>query len=383
MVGNDQLLDSSGNPIRFIYMSDITLQSSSVNFVTGDKQQRSLNGPLYTRYQNNNLTWEVGEKFNGGIDLQLFHSLNITADVFREIRRDIFQQRFSIPNYLGTAATAVYGNLARVKNYGVDFSADYGKQINKDFALQFKGTFTFARSIILDYDEAPGTRPALSAIGKKPNTIYGYQTNGLYIDAADIANSPTSTLGNIAIAPGDIKYIDQPNREGEYDGRITSDDRVAMGYPTIPEIIYGFGPSMSYKNWDFSFFFQGAANTSLMMSGFAPFGTQYNRNVLSWIADDYWSTTNQNPHAAHPRLTKNDNNHNMQSSDFWLRNASFLKLKNAEIGYTYKNMRFYVSGINLLTLSSFKLWDPEMGGGKGLSYPTQRVYNVGLTMTFR
>lgn len=97
-------------------------------------------------------------------------------------------------------------------------------------------------------------------------------------------------------------------------GKITSDDRVAMGYPTVPEIVYGFGPSISYKNWDFSFFFQGVANTSLMMSGFAPFGTQYNRNVLSWIADDYWSPSNQNPNAAYPRLTKNDNNHNTQSS---------------------------------------------------------------------
>ncbi len=383
LVGNDQLLDANGNAIRFIYLSDIALQHDNAQFTTGERQQVTLRGPVYTRYQNNDLTWEVGQKLNVGLDLQLFRALNITLDGFNEIRRDIFQQRHSIPNYLGTAATAVYGNLAKVKNYGFDLAADYGKQINKDLAVQFKGTFTFARNEILEYDEAPGTRPALSNIGKKLNTIYGYRTDGLYIDHADIANSPTSTLGNIAIAPGDIKYLDQPNSEGEMDGRITSDDRVAMGFPTVPEIVYGFGPSIAYKGWDFSFFFQGVANTSLMMSGFAPFGTQYNRNVLSWIADDYWSPSNQNPYAGHPRLTKNDNNHNTRPSDYWLRNASFLKLKNAEIGYTFKNARFYVSGINLLTFSSFKLWDPEMGGGKGLSYPTQRVYNVGIQLTFR
>lgn len=226
-------------------------------------------------------------------------------------------------------------------------------------------------------------RPSLSNIGKKLNTIYGYVTDGLYIDQADIANSPSSTLGNIAIAPGDIKYVDQPDRDGVYDGKITSDDRVAMGYPTVPEIVYGFGPSISYKNWDFSFFFQGVANTSLMMSGFAPFGTQYNRNVLSWIADDYWSPSNQNPNAAYPRFTKNDNNHNTQSSDYWLRNGAFLKLKNAEIGYTWKKVRFYISGANLLTFSPFDLWDPEMGGGKGLSYPTQRTFNLGLQLSFK
>lgn len=383
LVGNDQLLDSSGGLIRFIYMSDITLQSENAGFTTGDKQQITLNGPVYTRYQNNDLTWEVGEKLNVGFDMQLFNSLNVTVDAFREIRRDIFQQRYSIPNYLGTASTAVYGNLAKVKNYGFDLSLDYGKQINKDLAIQFKGTFTFARNEILEYDEAPGVRPSLSNIGKKLNTIYGYVTDGLYIDQADIANSPSSTLGNIAIAPGDIKYVDQPDRDGVYDGKITSDDRVAMGYPTVPEIVYGFGPSISYKNWDFSFFFQGVANTSLMMSGFAPFGTQYNRNVLSWIADDYWSPSNQNPNAAYPRLTKNDNNHNTQSSDYWLRNGAFLKLKNAEIGYTWKKVRFYISGANLLTFSPFDLWDPEMGGGKGLSYPTQRTFNLGLQLSFK
>ena len=383
LVGNDQLLDSSGGLIRFIYMSDITLQSDNAGFTTGDKQQVSLKGPVYTRYQNNDLTWEVGEKLNVGLDMQLFNSVNVTVDAFREIRRDIFQQRYSIPNYLGTASTAVYGNLAKVKNYGFDLSLDYGKQINKDLAIQFKGTFTFARNEILEYDEAPGVRPSLSNIGKKLNTIYGYVTDGLYIDQADIANSATSTLGNIAIAPGDIKYVDQPDRDGNYDGKITSDDRVAMGYPTVPEIVYGFGPSISYKNWDFSFFFQGVANTSLMMSGFAPFGTQYNRNVLSWISDDYWSPTNQNPNAAYPRLTKNDNNHNTQSSDYWLRNGAFLKLKNAEIGYTWKKVRFYVSGANLLTFSPFDLWDPEMGGGKGLSYPTQRTFNLGLQLSFK
>lgn len=381
LVGNDQLMEN-GSLVRFIYMSDITLQHDDVQFVTGDRQQISLKGPMYTRYQNNDLTWEVGEKLNVGMDLQLFNSLNIAMDVFREIRRDIFQKRASIPNYLGTANTSVYGNLAKVKNWGVDLSVDYGKQINKDLAIQFKGTFTFARNKILEYDEAPGLRPALSNIGKKLNTNYGYVANGLYIDYADIANNATSTLGNIAIAPGDIKYVDQPDKDGNYDGKITSDDRVPLGHPTVPEIVYGFGPSIAYKNWDFSFFFQGVANTSLMISGFAPFGTQYNRNVLAWIADDYWSVTNQNPDAAYPRLTKNDNNHNTQASSFWLRNGAFLKLKNAEIGYTYKKVRFYVSGANLLTFSPFDLWDPEMGGGRGLSYPTQRTFNVGLQLKF-
>lgn len=383
LVGNDQIRDGSYY-VRFIYMSQINLQGAS-DFKTGyGNSTNSLKGPSYDRYQNTAITWEVGKKLNVGLDLRLFNALSINIDGFYEKRENIFQQKKSIPNYLGTASTKVYGNLAKVKNWGFDASADYGKQINRDWSVQFKGTFTFARNEVLEYNEAPGLRAARSQIGKRLNTYQGYVSNGLYIDWGDIANNPASSLGNIAIAPGDIKYVDQPDAYGNYDGRITADDQVYMGYPTVPEIVYGFGPSIQYKKWDFSFFFQGVTNTSLMMSGFHPFGTQYNRNVLKFVADDYWSPTNQNPHAKYPRLTKDENNHNTANSTFWLRDASFLKLKNAEIGYSLlRNVRFYLSGSNLLTFSPFKHWDPEMGGGAGLKYPTQRVVNFGVQMTFK
>jgi hypothetical protein len=289
----------------------------------------------------------------------------------------------SIPNYFGTADTRYYGNLAKVENKGFDTSVDYGKQVTKDFTVQLKATFTYARNKVLEYNEPAGLRPTLSQIGRKQNVYLGYITDGLYIDAADIANSPTSQLANFAVAPGDIKYVDMPDADGYYDGKIDSDDQVPLGYPTVPEIVYGFGPSIQWKNVDFSFFFQGVANTSLMMSGFHPFGTQYNRNVLQFIADDRWTDNNQNIYAAYPRLTKFNSDHNSRNSDYWLRDASFLKLKNIELGYSFKMMRIYVSAINLWTFSAFKEWDPEMGGGGGLSYPTQRTFNVGLQMTFK
>lgn len=377
LVGNDQIGSE-----RFIYMSDITLQSDKAGFKTGyGSNTMSLKGPVYNRFQNKDITWEIGHKANVGLDLSLFRSLNISLDVFQEIRTDIFQQKYSIPNYLGTADTKIFGNLAKVKNYGFDSSVDYGWDINKDLSITFNGTFTLAKNKVLEYDEAPGKRPANSYINHSLNTHYGYVTDRLYIDYADIENSAESTLGNIAIAPGDIKYIDQPNKKGEYDGKIDSDDKVAMGYPTIPQIIYGFGSVITYKKWDFNFFFQGAARTSLMMSGFHPFGTQYNRNVLKFVADNYWSETNQDINASYPRLTRYDNNHNTAGSDFWLRNARFLKLKNVELGFRHKKMRVYLNAINLLTFSPFKHWDPEMGGGAGLKYPTQRVFNIGLQMT--
>ncbi len=377
LVGNDQ------DPYaRFLYMG-ITNLGGSPSYTTGFGTNNStISGPTFERFDNKEITWEVGHKLNVGADIQLFNSLNLTVDAFQEIRTDILAKKASIPNYLGTVNTVIYGNFAEVKNWGVDLAVDYGKKINKDLSIQFQGTFTFARNKVRKVDQAANMRPALSQIGKPLNTIWGYVADGLYIDEADIANNPTSTLGNITIAPGDVKYVDQPDADGNFDGQITADDRVPIGRPTVPEILYGFGPSITWKKWDFSFFFQGQANVSLMMSGFEPFGTQSKQNVLQWIADDYWSKDFQNPDAKYPRLTKYNNNNNTQWSTYWLRNGAFLKLKNLEVGYRFKWGRVYASGTNLLTFSPFKLWDPEMGGGKGMSYPTQQTFNLGLQLTF-
>jgi TonB-linked SusC/RagA family outer membrane protein len=376
LVGNDQIGDE-----RFIYLSDVNLQGAG--FTSGLNQDYTQNGPVYNRYMNNNITWEVGRKFDVGLDMQLWNALNITVDGFQEYRTNIFQEKGTIPTYLGMSGSKVYGNYAEVKNYGFDASLDYGRVFNKDLTLTFKGTFTFARNKITKYEESVGNNTHLSYIGQSINSYLGYVSNGLFIDYADVANSPTQLIGG-TIGPGDIKYEDIADRLGYSNGKIDENDRRFMGNPKVPEIVYGFGPSLQFKNWDVSLFFQGVAKTSLMMSDFHPFGNvNYNRNVLKYVADDRWSPTNQNIDAAYPRLTIEDSANNSKGSSFWLRDGSFLKLKNAEIGYTLKGMRFYLSGSNLLTFSSFKHWDPEMGEGNGLKYPTQRVFNIGFQMTLK
>lgn len=372
LVGNDQI---GGD--RFIYMSQINL--SGVGFTTGLNQNYALSGPSYTRYANEDITWEVGEKINLGVDLQLFRSFDVTLDFFRENRRDIFQQRATIPNYMGTASTKVFGNLARMKNQGVDLAIAYNKQLSRDLFANFKGTFTYAHNQIIAYDESPAY-PWQSKIGVSANMSSGFLSDGLFIDQADIDNYKQQ-LGNTLI-PGDIKYKNiSKSQYGYTDDLVDANDWVWLGNPTVPEIVYGFGPSFKWKNLDFSFFFQGVARTSLFINGFHPFGNNSLRNVLQWVADDRWSPDNQDSNAKYPRLSRASNDNNTKTSDYWMRNGAFLKLKNAEVGYTYKNMRLYVSGTNLLTFSSFKLWDPEQGGGSGLSYPTQRVFNVGFQMT--
>ena len=258
------------------------------------------------------------------------------------------------------------------------------QKITRVFEMAFaKRTFTFAQNKILAYDE-PAFRdyPALSRVGKPLGLHLGYVSQGLFPDQATIDKSPSQNLGYVPM-PGDIWYVDQPNFNGEYDNKINGNDRIYMGMPVDPEIVYGFGGSVKYKKWDFSLFFRGVARTSLMMTGIHPFGTSSIFSVADFIAEDHWSEKNPDPNAAYPRLTKDNNLNNEAPSDYWLRDASFLKLRNAEIGYTLKNMRFYLSGANLLTFSPFKHWDPEMGGGNGLKYPTQRVWNLGFQITIK
>ena len=373
LVGNDGINE------RYAYLEDIVLSSDKWKYTTGVNQNVNLQGPVWNRYYNPNLTWEVGKKLNVGFDMQLFHQVNLNFDVFKEIRSKIYMQKVNtLPDFIGTGETKIYENSGKMKNVGFDIALDYNKQITKDFFLSFKGTLTYAHNTILERDEPPfQLYPNLSSVGYSRGQHLVYVADGLFRDQADVDSHAEQTLGYIP-QPGDIKYVDQPDANGNCDGIINTNDRVYMGYPEDPEIVYGFGPSMKYKNWDFSFFFQGAARTSILMSGFHPFGKNATRGVMKFIADDYWSESNPNPNAAYPRLTRDTNANNTVNSSYWLRNGAFLKLKNAEIGYTFKMFRAYLNGSNLLTFSPFEHWDPEMGGGSGMKYPTQRVFNLSL-----
>lgn len=377
LVGNGEI-----GGVRFAYLSDVNL-TGSPSFTTGINMNTTLSGPVYNRFSNNHLTWEVGKKYNIGIDLSLLNRFNLTFDVFREDRSDIFQSKATIPSYTGVYGTAAYVNSAKVRNQGIDASIDFGHSFSKDFDMTFKGTFTYAHNEILKYEEAVGDYTNLSKIGYSTSQQWGYLADHLFADNTEVANHPSQMIGG-TIEAGDIKYINLPNKYGKYDEVIDQNDRLPIGNPTTPEIVYGFGPSFRWKGFDLSFFFQGVAKTSLFMSGLQPFGKiTENRNVQTFIADNRWSPDNQNILAAYPRLTIEPLANNSAQSTFWLRDGAFLKLKNAEIGYTYKSMRFYLRGSNLITFSKFDLWDPEQGGGNGLKYPTQRVFNIGFQMTIK
>jgi hypothetical protein len=205
------------------------------------------------------------------------------------------------------------------------------------------------------------------------------------MDDEEALNSPPQSFSS-SYGGGDIKYLDVNN-----DGKITAIDLVPIGNPTVPEIVYGFGVSTGYKNFDFSCFFQGAANESFWIDASATSPFQGERQLLKVYADSHWSEDNRDMYALWPRLSPTLVSNNVQSSTWFMRDGSFVRLKQLEMGYSIpgkwkqklhvETMRFYMSGTNLLLFSKFKLWDVEMAGN-GLGYPIQRVFNVGLNLSF-
>lgn len=367
IVGNDAL------SARFPYVTTVNM-SSSGSWWTGDSYSNP-SVPTISNYGNSNATWEKAYKTNIGLDLGLFNSFDLTVDVFHEKRDGIFMQRQSILSAAGFGGKLPYANLGAVKNQGVDMSVTYTQVFNKDFTVRFNGSFTYAHNEITDCDEPSNVDPYYSSIGHPINSIRGLVAEGLFTSQEEIDNSPKQELGS-SYTVGDIKYKDLNG-----DNKIDLNDVTTIGNPTIPEIIYGFGVNITYRKWDFACFFQGAAKVSLLMEDIQPFvdATSDGYGIAQYIVDDHWSETNNRADAAYPRLSTTYLNNDSQPSTYYLRNASYLRLKTAEVGYTLnKWLRAYISGANLLTLSPFKNWDPEIGSGNGLSYPLQRTVKIGV-----
>jgi hypothetical protein len=286
-----------------------------------------------------------------------------------------------------TAAPAT--NFGEIESKGLDLAITYNKQINKDWYTELRGNFTYATNEVLVYDEIkyPDNMVYRSRVGQNFNQAYGYIAERLFVDQNEVDNSPKQ-FGDYTA--GDIKY-----RDVNKDGIISESDKVPLGYPTAPEIVYGFGGTVGYKKFDFSIFFQGVARTSFFIdsANIAPFviDGSYQNNLLDVVAQDHWSEDNRDLYAFWPRLSDKLVENNNQLSTWWMRDGSFLRLKSIEIGYNapegfnskigVQDLRIYVSGNNIGVWSVFNLWDPEMGGN-GLGYPIQSIYNLGLKVNF-
>lgn len=388
LVGNDDV------GVRFPYIS--TIDGTGEYYWGYDRNQFHRAGRREGNVANKNLKWETVAKTNLGLEIGLWNAVDFQVEVFKERRRDIFMRRTTMPASAGFILLP-YANFGKVDNKGVEMSLNINKQLTKDFFISGIGTFTYASNKIIEQDEAQGVIGTnRQRSGHSVGQHFGLIDDGLFTedDFIDVEKGilkegiPQHTFS--PVRPGDIKYVDVNN-----DGKIDALDYSPIGGTWDPKIVYGFGANMNYKDWDFAFFFQGNGKTDRIIgrsayflpgSGMGALGNMY-ENV-----DSRWTADNPQQNVFYPRLTAGQNENNQQSSTWWLKDMSMLRLKSIEVGYNIpKNavrkmrlngFRFYVRGTNLLTFSKFKLWDPEIDSTEGSRYPLVKSLSVGLSVNF-
>jgi TonB-linked SusC/RagA family outer membrane protein len=389
LVGNDAI---GRDQDRFFYLSNVNPSSNSHTMSFGNEFKNTRSGYSISRYEDPYITWETSYKQNYGIELGLFNKIDFQLDYFRENRTNILQARSYIPTTMGLQASPS-SNIGKAFGSGVDMSIDYSQIFTPDLWVSIRGNFTYATSKYKIYEEPLyANAPWRSHTGQPLSQNWGLIAERLFISDMDVANSPKQLYGEYSA--GDIRYKDI-NRDGVIDDQ----DKVPIGYPTTPEIIYGAGFSAGYKGFDFSAFFQGSARSSFWIDAakITPFvDTDGDSNIMSQnallkvIADNHWTEENRDPYAFWPRLANYQVSNNTQTSTWFMQDGTFFRLKTAELGYTVPEklskktrlgmIRIYLSGSNLLTFSKFKLWDPEMAGN-GLGYPVQRIFNIGINVS--
>lgn len=374
LVGND-LLGSR----RWLFVSEY---ANAGGYSFGETLQ-GIGGIAEGAMANPNVSWEKAKKLNLGIEMRLLKGLvGLTVDVFEEQRYDILRTRSSIPDVLGvTSSNLTPANIGKVNNKGIEMELTHNNRIgNVTYFVNVNGSF--ARNKIVFQDEAPRAYPWMVRTGHAIGQKFGLTTIGFFKDQSDIDNSPVQFGSPI---PGDLKYKDLND-----DGKIDGNDITAIGKTTVPEVFYGLSGGLNWKSFDLSFLFQGAAGTSKQTSDIPYYAFDGGSKTTKYHLGR-WTPETANT-ATYPALHYNGSVNNHRTSDFFMENNSYLRLKNVEVGYTFKNAKFgkkiafsgirlYANGMNLYTWTDATLFDPE-NTEAGYVYPLMRIFNFGLSVTF-
>ncbi|MCK9413759.1 MAG: TonB-dependent receptor [Prolixibacteraceae bacterium] len=381
IVGNDQI---GGR--RFLYLPDTySISSGGYNFGTTVPQNQI--GAAESTLGNPFVTWEKSRKGNIGLDLKfLKERLSVTLDRFYESRDNILITRSSTPSLFSVTLPPV--NLGKVDNKGYEVEVAWSDN-KKDFGYYVNINMSFVKNKIVFMDEIKQPYDYLKRTGQQVNQVFGYVFDGLWsID--EVANQSKFPKDNYTPHPGDMRYKDLNS-----DGIINSLDQKPIGYPENPQYTAGLKCGINYKNFDFSMLWNGATNTSRLIGdrfGLA-FGLYGEESLAQWIVDSRWTPATAAT-ATYPRLSQIagvSGGYNTRNSDFFLRDASYARLKNIEFGYTIKNLnrlgiatlRVYVNGYDLLTIDKLKILDPESNTTHNPLHPLMKTYNVGLSVTFK
>lgn len=335
-----------------------------------------VQGVYQEGFPNGNITWEVADTYNVGVDGNFWNGLlGFELEVFKTKRSNILRKRnASIPQYTGLKDLPDE-NLGRVQNQGIEFQINHRSTIGQ-VNFNASGNFLFARNKVIYVDETPWGEgyDYLKEEGQPLGAGLYYHALGVFKDMEQINSYPHLE----GTKPGDLIFEDVDGNE-----TINSLDMVRNDLTSFPEIVFGLTLGADWKNFDISLLLQGQARAQ--QSIYTEVGQTGNFFMES--VKDRWTPENTN--GSQPRAGAI---HKAYSHDFFLKDASFLRLKNLEIGYTLPNMwlkklevsrcRVYLSGHNLFTLDKIKVMDPETSNGSGAYYPQLRIFNVGVNVTF-
>jgi len=349
-------------------------------------------GIVLNTVANQNITWETTAITDVGIDLSILEGkLSATVDYYDKTTRNILYN-------ITTAGTLGLGsspsNAGKVKNAGWDLNLIY-KEKMRNFSFEIAPNFSVVNTEVLELSDVEKDISKGLFIGGPLNAIYGYTADGLFVDANDIAGYPNQPYNPV---PGDIRYKDISGPDGVPDGKVDPEfDRSVIGQ-TSPTFTYGARISASYKSFDFSLTFDGAGGMRRYLSNMAGRAFANKSNVQQWMWDGRWTQENPNPDAIYPRFYNHGGGTNepySYLSTFWAWDASYLKIRSAQIGYNMpesvtkalklQKIRVYLSGRNLLCFDNFfDGWDPELDAqsGEGVHYPMSRTYILGLNVNF-
>lgn len=376
--GNDKLIDGNNIYQRFMYFpSEYIFVNNRAPF---GEDLRNYQGLTEGQLGNPDITWEKAIKKNYAVEAGFLNNkLNLKFDYFIDYRNNILYQKPSIA-HVAAAIQDVY-NTARIRNRGYEVELGWNHSVG-DVKYYINGNYTFARNKVLENGTPPSPQ---NQLGNPLNQTYGLIALGFFntqeeADAWPLQYSARST-------PGDVKYADSNG-----DGKVDQDDFVPIGYPVFPEVSYGTSLGASYKGFDFSMLFQGAARVSRMISGFMQRPANQYGTTLAVVMQERWTPDNA-AHATRPKLTATyANSTNYQNSTLWMRDGSYLRLKNAELGYRFndgllkkagiQSARLYVSGQNLVTWDKLKIVDPEQQASNAFSYPQLQIFNAGVNIQF-
>ena len=385
-VGNDGIIASP----RFTHLP-LLKQTGTADPRPGNS---TMNRYQVTSYPNSKIKWEIAEQVNLGVETKLFGGLlEINADFYQEIRHNILDYRTAIPQTTGLEAYQL-SNVGRARSRGIDLAGKIQHAFSNDLWVIFNGTFTYNKAIYQKIEEATDKPEWQLRKGHEISQPIGYIAEGLFRDQAEIDNSPVQG-GDLM--PGDIRY-----RDLNGDGVIDVSDATYIGFPTTPRVIYGFSGFVNYKNWEFSFAFQGSGKRSFFMDPTKINPFVGDKAMLKAIYDDHWEEDNMKEHPFWPRLsTQYISVHNPQEnwysgaevrkSTYFMRSCSFLRCTSIELAYNLprslldklkmQNIKFYGRVNNPFLITNFKVWDVELGDN-GFNYPIQRTYSVGLSVSF-